>query len=708
MQSAEGSLKPVPAPRSRGDRFSSQKQSSALAAVPGDKIYSPYNMPSPQPFSQGIPEEEESYHQGRGYYPPYNKEQADSTPYDSAWRHQMPYSSSRQVPQFGPESMYKGPTPTIPDFVHPNPREFSRLKIALENILPANATERFKFQILTDHLKLEEVLLIADSYSHSQTPFTKTMAALDLQYGQPHQLALQRIAELMDSPNINSGDIKAFRLFALKVRSLVGMLGQIGRKGTFELQCGSHVSRLLEKLPHDLKSSFRRFAHPHRVPIPTLLDFSEWLEYEIQVQEDTSRFVTSQLRWPTARTREVIKEHKPLNKNTNILLNTEKTTLEMRTSAPTMKAVPKPYCPYCDHTKHSLNNCSNFKQLTTEQKRQWIRENNRCWRCGRSHQATECSLKMRCKQCNNQHLLSLHDITVKGAESSQTVPPKAASTCDTNSCLLNTMNEILLIRKPPASRKVLLKISKVILRNGEHQMTAYAIQGDGSERTILLHSAAQQLSLKGKPEDLPLRTVRQELQVLSGAVVSFSISPLSQPKKVFHIKGAFTAQQLSLAEHTHPVKALKEKYRHLRGLPLRHLETVHPVLLIGSDYPHPITPVEPVRLGPPGGPAAIKTHLGWTLQGPVPPLKCDMNEQHCFFTSVSSSEKDLYKNVERLWEMDVLPWRSEKTSTRSKQDQEAIKLLDTKTVRVEVDGTKRYATPLLWVKCRSSKHPKRQ
>lgn len=149
------------------------------------------------------------------------------------------------------------------------------MKIALENTLPASATERYKFQILTEHLKLEEALLITDSYSHSQNPFTRTMAALDQQYGQPHQLALQRIAELMDGPNISSGDIKAFRLFALKVRSLVGMLGQLGKKGTFELQCGSHVSRLLGKLPHDLRSSFRRFAHPHRVPIPTLLDLSE-------------------------------------------------------------------------------------------------------------------------------------------------------------------------------------------------------------------------------------------------------------------------------------------------------------------------------------------------------------------------------------------------------------------------------------------------
>ncbi|KAI7805170.1 hypothetical protein IRJ41_000825 [Triplophysa rosa] len=303
---------------------------------------------------------------------------------------------------------------------------------------------------------------------------------------------------------------------------------------------------------------------------------------------------------------------------------------------------------------------------------------------------------MRCKQCNSRHLLVLHDTAMKGNGSSQAVPNEATE--QTNSCLLNTMNEILLIRKPPASRRVLLKISKVIIRNGKQCMTAYAIQDDGSERTILLHSAAQQLGLGGKPEDLPLRTVRQELQVLSGATVSFSISPLSQPKKVFQIKGAFTAQQLSLVEHTHPVKVLRKKYQHLRGLPLRNLEAVSPVLLIGSDFPHLITPVEPVRLGPPGGPAAIKTRLGWTLQGPVQHLRQEVREQSCYCLSITSPEADLFKHVERLWQMDVLPWLSEKASIRSKQDHEAIALLDAKTVRVEVDGVKRYATPLLRIK----------
>lgn len=111
---------------------------------------------------------------------------------------------------------------------------------------------------------------------------------------------------------------------------------------------------------------------------------------------------------------------------------------------------------------------------------------------------------------------------------------------------------------------------------------------------------------------------------------------------------------------------------------MRNLDNVRPVLLIGSDYPHLITPIEPVRFGPPGGPAAIKTRLGWTMQGPVQHLQSETNEQHCLFIATSSPETDLYQHVERLWQMDVLPWRSEKNSTRSRQDHEAIALLDEK------------------------------
>ncbi|XP_029965347.1 uncharacterized protein LOC115401351 [Salarias fasciatus] len=141
------------------------------------------------------------------------------------------------------------------------------------------------------------------------------------------------------------------------------------------------------------------------------------------------------------------------------------------------------------------------------------------------------------------------------------------------------------------------------------------------------------------------------------------------------------------------MEQLRGKYKHLVGLPIRTLTDVRPLLLIGSDHPHLITPIEPVRLGPPGGPAAIHTRLGWTLQGPSS-VVCHPSQQ-CLFTSVTSPMAELMKHVERLWQMDTVPYRNEKLVTRSREDQTAIRTLETKTIRVEIDGVHRYATPLL-------------
>ena len=69
--------------------------------------------------------------------------------------------------------------------------------------------------------------MIADSYTNSRQPYSYTMATLTEHYGQPHQLALRRIAELMEAPNIRTNDTGAFKKFALQMRALVGMLDQL-------------------------------------------------------------------------------------------------------------------------------------------------------------------------------------------------------------------------------------------------------------------------------------------------------------------------------------------------------------------------------------------------------------------------------------------------------------------------------------------------
>ncbi|MEQ2295856.1 hypothetical protein AMECASPLE_018837 [Ameca splendens] len=48
-----------------------------------------------------------------------------------------------------------------------------------------------------------------------------------------------------------------------------------------------------------------------------------------------------------------------------------------------------------------------------------------------------------------------------------------------------------------------------------------AILDDGSERTIILHSAAQKLQLNGQSENLAPRAVNQDIKTVSGQSVSF-------------------------------------------------------------------------------------------------------------------------------------------------------------------------------------------
>ena len=157
----------------------------------------------------------------------------------------------------------------------------------------------------------------------------------------------------------------------------------------------------------------------------------------------------------------------------------------------------------------------------------------------------------------------------------------------------------LYIDQPNRSARVILKAVQIFLINGWWRLQTYAILDDGSERTIILTSAASQLQLKGPEEIINLRTVRHEVIPMSGETISCHISYVSRMKKIrFPIANGFTAPVLNL-----------------RGLPLPDFVHARPLVLIGSDYGHLLLPKEPVRLGPYGGPIAVHTALGWAVQG---------------------------------------------------------------------------------------------
>lgn len=594
--------------------------------------------------------------------------QSTAIPFLHPYPYSQPYYASYPVPSY-PTSRVQGPT--FPFLVNDDPQEFAMLQLALTNLLSPHEPEHYKFHILLDHLKFSPARDLALAYANDPRPYSMALFALQQKYGQPHQLVLREIKAILALPRVRPGDSRAFSSFALKVRALVGMLQSSGQDQVkSELSCASHVQQLLSKLPTEHVTNFARYARTIlKGQSYNLISFSAWLQEEAECQamaDQVSDFPKPFLSKPQPKTsintRTVLYG---VNSNSVVPRSINKQPQNVRDGEWSSKYS----CAYCSSRDHFIGLCPSFKSLEDTRKDAWIRENKRCWRCGLNHLAVNCDLKKPCPQCKGRHLGILHGVNCRDQD-----------------------NGTFYLSRLGGSGRVLLKVVEVLLHYKGRSLQTYAILDDGSERTMLLPQASESLGLNGVPESLIVRTVRQDTLALEGSSVTFEISSMTNPEKKYSISNAFSAARLGLAEQTYPVEILQRRFRHLRDLPLPAFSNVQPLVLIGADYPHLINPIDQVYFGPPKSPAAIQTRLGWVLQGPIPIPNTD--ETQCLFT-IANPLEELRHDVEKLWKVDILPFRNEKVITRSKQDQAAMELLASKSKKVDVDGVKRYATPLL-------------
>ncbi|XP_057679968.1 uncharacterized protein LOC130908509 isoform X2 [Corythoichthys intestinalis] len=585
-----------------------------------------------------------------------------------------------------PRSIYGVPKPKIPNFTTDSEKEFANLKLALDNLLEPHTelTEKYKYHVLLEHLQLPEAQMIGQSCRHDPFPYSATMHALQLQYGQPHQLAQSEIAAILTMPDVKSGDARTFQNFALRVHLLVSMLLSFEGSRGMELNCCSHVDRLLSKLPRYLRDGFIEHLQLHgklntmSLNPYNLQDLNGWLQGKAQQQRLSSRLVQRyQMERPNSDGKDKI-SIKGKGRPVAVYHGAE---TQMNTSARSAgdKKQYKVHCLFCDSKEHYISRCPEAREKSAVDLNKWIVEGKRCWKCARSHSPEACTLKKPCVDCGDVHLQVLHNVAQLRSTDTQ----------------FRTNESRVYLTPSIKSAQVLLKVVPVVLHNKTNSMNTYAILDDGAQRTMILTAAVQQLQLSGEPETLALRTVRPDVTHLQGVRVSFEISPQDSPRKRYKVAGAFTAAGLDLVEQTYPIQMLQKRYSHLKGIPLKSFNNVRPLLLLGSDQVHLITATEPIRKATKGGPIAIRTVLGWALQGAQHDQKEQVPIQQCLFTSVTSSDDLLYRNVEKLWQLDVLPFRNQKIVTRSHEDQEAMNLLETKTQRLEVEGVKRYATPLL-------------
>ncbi|GAA6111776.1 uncharacterized protein LOC113091249 [Tachysurus ichikawai] len=266
--------------------------------------------------------------------------------------------------------LHAAPQPKIPDFVNDSEKEFANLKLALENLLEpyAELDEKYKYHILLEHFKLPEDQMIGQSCRHHPYPYSAAMQALQLQYGQPHQLAQSEIAAILTAPEVKPNDACSFQGFALRVHLLVSMLLSLEGPRGMELNCCSHVDRLLGKLPKFLRDGFIEYLQLQgKLNSPSinpynLQDFWGWLQVKAQQQRLSSKLVKHYQYESSVSTKE--KDGAKLKGQSTALYHGSASLEVKASSIPQVlrkRATPSVNCLFCGSKEHYITRSSSIK-----------------------------------------------------------------------------------------------------------------------------------------------------------------------------------------------------------------------------------------------------------------------------------------------------------------------------------------------------------
>ena len=157
-----------------------------------------------------------------------------------------------------------------------------------------------------------------------------------------------------------------------------------------------------------------------------------------------------------------------------------------------------------------------------------------------------------------------------------------------------------------------MQIIPVTISNKNRSIRTNTLLDNGSNATLLTQDIVEQLDLKGKSRRLSVNNAVLKKSEVESKLVNFDLSD-SHPNKL-KIENAWVVSSLDVNHKNFDITNLKEKFKHLQGVPIPSLTPGGVSLIIRADFPELQIHFD-FRQGDPCEPYAVKTKLGWTIMG---------------------------------------------------------------------------------------------
>ena len=487
-------------------------------------------------------------------------------------------------------------------------------------------------------------------------------------FGNEHDISEAWINKIVTRPDIR--DNKALRDYADDLRNCRETLNTMGKLS--EINTGRSLTQIVEKLPWDLRKGWLKRVHHIKTvesKVPTIDDVVKFVAASAEQANDPV-FGKLVSRDDTSKSRNSAKQQLQPREKQRSTFSVQAQPAPAPPAAVTHQAAPaltsnprseKPpqACAYCGQA-HGLFGCVPWKSLRVADRLNFVLGKQLCVNCLQpGHRARECRRQAVCTVpgCGLKHTKFLHLPRTRSDDSPQAnshpnpvvlQPVNHPTPTESSQLTPSASSHVTCSATGAGVSKVALPIVPVRVRQhggSTEDVITYALLDSGSTHSFCSEALREKLGVPGRHEKMRLTTLENYDTPIDTFAVTLQVTDMNDDN-ILVMKHVLTRPKFHVSSNCLVSQKELTRWPHLCDIPLPDIDAREAHLLIGQDNPLALTPKE-VREGGPGTPYAVRTILGWTLNGPIGNGQTKNVASH--FTE---TDNDLQRLVERFWKID--------------------------------------------------------
>lgn len=448
--------------------------------------------------------------------------------------------------------------------------------------------------------------------------YRKAKDLLKRNFGNEYRIATSFVEQALKwTPDpIPAEDAKSLKKFSLYLQGCANTLK--GMKYN-ELDHPTNLKKLAQKLPYKLRSSWR--TEHYRISQKRCVEFTDFVEFVTlhadilndPIVGDIVDTRSANFKGNKKNTR--VKGSYATNVQDSGLVGKRDIPSSVDTGHSNLNPRVKPFhqgrnntvftpsadsseCVFCNRRNHATEHCRQLKSKSHEEKIQFLKSKGLCFSClQHGHMGKFCTRKLSCQVCSRVHPTVLHqDNTNRGSDRS--VPVVNGFATDSRS-------------------DHALSIVPVVVKagNGDKCIRTYAFLDTGSTASFCTEKLMRSLNVEGKRVKINLCTMSDKSKPASSYLVKgLEVGSLDGGPLV-KLPDLYTQSQMPVTRRDIPTQQDISTWPHLSKVIVPNIDSDID-LLIGTNAPKAIEPWEVINCEG-EGPYAVRTVLGWSINGPL-------------------------------------------------------------------------------------------